>query len=82
LTSATSSNTENSVISPIKAIIKRSPTSNERIGASWAVAHSRGSEDFQVLCLISSAVKAPPAIKPPSVTCHWRTPHQQWKLEI
>ena len=38
---------------------------NERFGASGAVPRPKGSSDFQVLCLVSSAVKAPPAAKPP-----------------
>jgi len=33
----------------------------ERFGASGAVARPKGSADFQILCLISSAVKAPPS---------------------
>ena len=34
---------------------------NERFGASGAVPRTKGGADFQVLCLVSSAVKAPPA---------------------
>ena len=43
------------------------PAPNERFGASGAVTRPKCSGDFQVLCLVSSAVKAPPAAKPPGV---------------
>jgi len=42
-------------------INKQSPAANERFGASGAVPRPKGSGDFQVLCLVSSSVKAPPA---------------------
>ena len=41
------------------------PAHNERFGASEAVTRPKGSADFQVLCFVSSVVKAPPAAKPP-----------------
>ena len=34
---------------------------NERFGASGAVIRPKGSVDFQVLCLVSSVVEAPPS---------------------
>jgi hypothetical protein len=40
------------------------PALNERFGASGAVSRPKGSGDFEVLCLVSSAVEAPPAAKP------------------
>ena len=39
---------------------QQAPTGNERFGASGAVARPKCSADFQVLCLVSSAVEAPP----------------------
>ena len=39
---------------------------NGRFGASGAIPRPKGSADFQVLCFVSSAVKAPPAAKPPA----------------
>ena len=39
-------------------------THNERFGASGAVPRPKGSADFEVMCLVSSAVEAPPAAKP------------------
>ena len=41
------------------------PAANERFGASGAVTRPKGSGNFQVLCLVSSVVEAPPAAKPP-----------------
>ena len=40
---------------------KNKPAHNERFGASGAVTRPSGSEDFQVLYLVSSVVKAPPS---------------------
>jgi len=37
------------------------PAANERFGASGAVTRPKGSGNFQVLCLVSSVVEAPPA---------------------
>ena len=39
-------------------------TDNERFGASGTVSRPKDSADFEVLCLVSSAVEAPPAAKP------------------
>ena len=37
------------------------PAANERFGASGAVTRPKCSADFEVLCLVSSAVEAPPS---------------------
>jgi|GEM_PF-5453007 len=41
------------------------PAPNKRFGTSGGVARPKSSADFQVLCLVSSVVEAPPAAKPP-----------------
>ena len=45
----------------LKGQIKKRRTPNERFGASGAVPRTKGSADFEVLWLVSSVVKAPPA---------------------
>ena len=37
----------------------KNTAANERFGASGAVPRPKGSADFEVLCLVSSAVEAP-----------------------
>ena len=40
---------------------KKCAAANEWFGASGAVPRPKGSADFEVLCLVSSVVEAPPA---------------------
>ena len=47
-----------------KEIAIKMPADNERFSASGAVTRPKGSGDFQVLCLVSNSVEAPPAAKP------------------
>ena len=41
--------------------MKKRPADNERFGASGAIPRPKGSGDFEVLCLVSSAVEVPPS---------------------
>jgi hypothetical protein len=57
---------------------------NERFGASGAVIRPKGSVDFQVLCLVSSVVEAPPspsreALAASERQCSGQT--KKWKIE-
>jgi len=52
----------------MKCITNKCRTANERFGASEAVTRPKGSLDFEVLCLVSSSVEAPPAAKPLDVS--------------
>jgi len=44
-----------------KEIAIKTPAANERFGASGAVPRPKGSANFQVLCLVSNIVEAPPS---------------------
>jgi len=54
----------------IKRRGERKTASNERFGASGAVPRPKGSTDFEVLCLVSSVVKAPPSPSRQHVICN------------
>ena len=63
-------------------MIDKKTAANERFGASGAVPRPKGSGDFQVLCLVSSAVKAPPSPSRHHVSGNAGVTHRTVKCEI